>query len=476
MDLDIEAGRDKLMNKLSPYDNVITTIADYVLTDRFSPEAYRTAQLALADSLGCAILSLNYPACTKLLGPTIPGIIVPHGIPIPATKYILEPIQAAFNIGTMIRWLDYNDTWLAKEWAHPSDNLGAILSAAYSQNLTVSEVLKAMIKAYEIQGVLAMSNSFNRVGLDHVILVKVASAAVSAHILGGTYEQICAAISNAWMDLAALRAYRHAPNTGSRKSWAAGDATSRGLQFALFALRGEMGYPTVLTAPKWGLNDVIFDGTPVTLERPLGSYVMENILFKIQYPAEFHAQTAVECAARMHPEIGEKLHEIDKIEIETHEAAIRIIDKKGPLKNPADRDHCLQYMIAVGLIYGTLTAEHYEEHMASDPLIDQLRSKMTVKENKSFTHDYLDPEKRSVANALTIYLKGGKQIGPQLIEYPLGHRRRREESHPYLLKKFRDNLKAKFSDSQVERLVDLFFHQKKLGTYTVAELFNAFTI
>lgn len=438
-------------------DPVISEIADYVFkAPTFSEEAYKTARLCLADSLGCAMLALNYPACDKLLGPVVPGTIVPNGSRVPGTHFILDPIRAAFNLGTMIRWLDFNDTWLAAEWGHPSDNLGSILPASEYINsqvpFTMREVLTAMIQAYEIQGVLALGNSFNRAGFDHVILVKIASAAACARLLGCDRTQIENAVSNAFADAGPLRLYRHAPNTGSRKSWAAGDATSRGLQFAWMAKQGEMGYPLALSAKRWGVNDVIFDGAPVTLSRPFGSYVMENILFKISYPAEFHAQTAVEAALQLHPQLIDRLEQIKSIYIATHESAMRIIDKTGPLTNPADRDHCLQYMVAVPLIYGTLTADHYENEIAQNPLIDALRAKMVITENPQFSKDYLDPNKRSIANAITVMLKDGTVVGPVIVEYPLGHKRRREESIPFLFDKLEENLSSRFQYEQVQKI------------------------
>src|SRR5476649_455778 len=399
-------------------DQVLVDIADYVLNYEVTSKlAHETARNCLIDTLGCGLEALEYPACTKLLGPLVPGTVVENGARVPGTNFILDPVQGAFNIGTMIRWLDFNDTWLAAEWGHPSDNLGAIL--AVSDYLgrqarmhgrpppTVRDLLTAMVKAHEIQGVLALENSFNRVGLDHVILVRVASTAVVTALLGGSRDQIVNAVSNAWIDGGALRTYRHAPNTGSRKSWAAGDATSRAVRLALIAMTGEMGYPSVLTAKTWGFEDVSFKGKPLVLARPLGSYVMENVLFKISFPAEFHAQTAVECAVQLYPLVKDKLDNITRIELTTHESAIRIIDKSGPLNNPADRDHCLQYMTAIGLIFGNLTAADYEDNVAADPRIDALRAKMTVIEDKQYSKDYLDADKRSIANAVQIFFKDG---------------------------------------------------------------------
>lgn len=462
----------KLMNQkicatIQKADEALDLIAEYVCNRKIeNPEAYLTAKACLADTLGCGILALRFPECTKLLGPVVPGTIVPNGVRVPGTDYILDPIRAAFNIGTMIRWLDFNDTWLAAEWGHPSDNLGGILSigdyisqknrAEGKAPIKIHDILTAMIKAHEIQGSIAMLNSFNRIGFDHVILVKVATAAVVTGLLGGNYQQVINAVSNAWIDAGPLRTYRHAPNTGSRKSWAAGDATSRGVMFAIMAMQGEMGYPSALSAKQWGLYDVLFQGKPFAFQRPLGSYVMENILFKISFPAEFHAQTAVECALSLYPLIKHRLKDIEKIEIHTHESAIRIIDKEGPLNNPADRDHCLQYMVAIALIYGGLTADHYEEEIAQDPRIDILRKKMTIKENKAFSSDYLDPEKRSIANSLQIYFKDGTSTPLTTIEYPIGHRRRREEGLPLLYKKFEENLKTHFTMDRVRHIINLF--------------------
>lgn len=450
------------------YDEALVTIADYIdKPPKFSELALQTAKEALADSIGCAILALRFKQCTKLLGPVVPGTIVPNGSRVPGTDYVLDPIRAAFNIGSLIRWLDYNDTWLAAEWGHPSDNLGAILAISdylsrTGKQLTVLDILQAMIMAYEVQGGLALHNSFNRVGFDHVILVKIASAVVTAKLLGANQKQILDTLSNAWIDTGPLRTYRHAPNTGSRKSWAAGDATSRGAQLAWMVMQGEMGYPSALTAKRWGFYDVIFQGKPFTFQRPLGSYVMENILFKISYPAEFHAQTAVECAIKLHPQIKDRLKDIEKVEIVTHDSAIRIIDKTGPLNNPADRDHCLQYMAAIGLIYGDLTADHYEDHAAKDPRIDEMRSKMSISENKQYSIDYHDPEKRSIANAITIQFKDGSMLGPVEVEYPLGHRRRRQEGIPCLYAKLEENLLTHFPSNRIQEILALFKDTKKL--------------
>ena len=468
-------------------DKVVTEIADYVANFRIKgEEAYNTARLCLMDTLGCGLESLEYPACTKLLGPVVAGTVVPNGARVPGTPYQLDPITAAFNIGLMIRWLDFNDTWLAAEWGHPSDNLGGILATAdwlsrtrLAQGkppLTVQDVLTAMIKAHEIQGVIALENSFNRVGLDHVVLVKVATTAVVTHMLGGTRDEIINAITNAWVDGQSLRTYRHSPNTGSRKSWAAGDATSRGVRLALMALKGEMGYPSVLTAKTWGFYDVLFKGRPFKLARPYGSYVMENVLFKISYPAEFHAQTAVEAAIRLHPLVKDRLDAIKRIVITTHESAIRIIDKKGPLNNPADRDHCIQYMAAVGLIKGSLTAADYEDAAAADPRIDRLRSKMTCVESKQWSRDYLDPAKRSIANAIQVFFSDGSKTENVAIEYPLGHRRRRGEGVPQLEAKFRTNLARRFAPKQQRAILGLCLDARRLAQTPVSAFVDLFVV
>lgn len=462
------------------YDSVITDIADYVLnTEINSVLAYETARLCLMDTLGCGILALKFPECTKLLGPVVPGAILPGGARVPGTDYELDPVQAAFNIGTMIRWLDFNDTWLAAEWGHPSDNLGAILAVAdyvSRQNikkgipsLSMHDVLTAMIKAHEIQGCLALENSFNRVGLDHVVLVKVASAALAAFLLGADREGILRTLSQVFVDGQSLRTYRHAPNAGSRKSWAAGDATSRAVRLALIAASKEMGYPSALSAPKWGFYDVLFGGKTFKFQRPYGCYVMENVLFKLSYPAEFHAQTAVECAVILHPQVKERFNDIARIELITHESAIRIISKQGTLYNPADRDHCLQYMVAIGLLHGDLRAEHYEDETASDPRIDQLREKMVVSENPQFSLDYHDPDKRSIANSIKLIFKDGSQSNLVTVEYPIGHKRRREEGIPVLLAKCKNNLATHYDPDRVESILQAMYDTNSLVAMSVVE-------
>ncbi|HEX6549790.1 MAG TPA: bifunctional 2-methylcitrate dehydratase/aconitate hydratase [Gammaproteobacteria bacterium] len=461
-------------------EKVLTDIADYVINYQIkSDEAYATARYCLMDTLACGMLALNYPACTKLLGPVVPGATLKNGARVPGTSYELDPIQAAFNIGAMVRWLDFNDTWLAAEWGHPSDNLGGILAVAdYVSRRNIAEgkaplsmktVLTGMIKAHEIQGVMALENSFNRVGLDHVLLVRLASTAVVTEMLGGTREQIINAVSHSFIDGGALRTYRHAPNAGSRKSWAAGDATSRAVRLALIALTGEMGYPTALSAKTWGFYDVLFKGQPFKFQRDYGSYVMENVLFKISFPAEFHAQTAVECAMKLHPQVKDRLDQIDKVVIETQEPGVRIIDKTGPLNNPADRDHCIQYMSAIPLIFGRLTAEDYEDNVAADPRVDALRNRMEVKENEKFTRDYYDAGKRYIGNAIQVFFKDGSKTERVEIEFPIGHRKRRAEGIPVLVSKFENAIAGRLPASQCAEIKSVCSDQQKLEQTPVTE-------
>ncbi|MFL9944881.1 bifunctional 2-methylcitrate dehydratase/aconitate hydratase [Paraburkholderia agricolaris] len=471
-------------------DSVLVDIVDYVLDFPIdSTLALDTARNCLIDTLGCGLEALTYPACTKLMGPIVPGTIVPNGAKVPGTSFQLDPVQAAFNIGAMIRWLDFNDTWLAAEWGHPSDNLGGILAtadwlsrsaiAAGKQPLTMKDVLIGMIKAHEIQGCIALENSFNKVGLDHVLLVKLASTAVVGQMIGLTRDELINAVSQAFVDGHALRTYRHAPNTGSRKSWAAGDATSRAVRLALIAKTGEMGYPSVLTAKTWGFYDVLFKGNAFRFQRPYGSYVMENVLFKISFPAEFHAQTAVEAAMTLHAQLqsaGKRAEDIKKITIRTHEAAIRIIDKKGPLNNPADRDHCIQYMIAVPLIHGRLTAADYEDSIAQDARIDVLRARMECVEDAQFTKNYHDPEKRSIANALTIEFNDGSTFDEVVVEYPIGHKRRREDGIPLLVEKFKTNLARRFPVRQQLAILDVSLDQARLEAMPVNEYVDLYVI
>lgn len=487
-------------NERPDYDQAIQDIVDYVIDYKVeSEEALDTARNCLMDTLGCGILALRFPECTKHLGPIVEGTVVPHGARVPGTQLRLDPVKAAWDIGCIVRWLDFNDTWLAAEWGHPSDNLGGILALAdyISQNnvakgkapLSMRQVLEAMVKAHEIQGVLALENSFNRVGLCHVLLVRVATTAVAAHMMGCSREQMLSAVSHAWVDGSALRTYRHAPNAGSRKSWAAGDASSRGVRLADIAARGEMGIPSVLTAPQWGFYDVAFSQTNKDLalkdpedrvfkfQRKYDSYVMENILFKISFPAEFHSQTACEAAVRLHPQVKERLQEIDKIVISTHESAIRIISKEGALANPADRDHCLQYMTAVPLIFGGLVAEHYEDEFHSaNPLIDELRQKMHIEKDVRYSKEYHDPEKRSIANALQVFFKDGSNTEKVEIEYPIGHRRRRQEGIPVLEQKFRSNLATRFPAARCNAIFNLCKDQKQLEQTSVNEFMDMWVI
>ena len=465
-----------------PYDQVIIDIVDYVLNYEItSSVAYETAWSSFLDTVGCGLESLEYQACRKLLGPVVPGLTVENGVKVPGTTYVLDPVQGAFNIGTMIRWLDFNDTWLAAEWGHPSDNLGGILATAdwlsrtTDKKFTIKDVLTAMIKAHEIQGCIALENSFNKVGLDHVILVKVASTAVAAQMMGLTRDQVLAAVSLAWIDGHSLRIYRHFPNAGSRKSWAAGDATSRAVRLALMAKAGEMGYPSALTAKTWGFYDVSFKGQPFKFQRAYGSYVMENVLFKISFPAEFHSQTAVEAAMTIYQQMqaaGKTSDDIKKITIRTHEACIRIIDKKGPLNNFADRDHCIQYMVAVPFIFGRLTARDYEDDIAADPRIDALREKIVCVEDAGYSADYHDPEKRSIANGVTVEFNDGTVFAEVAVEYPVGHARRRQEGIPLLIEKYKTNLARIYDADKQKKIADLCLDYDKLAATPVNEFMD----
>ncbi|MFI4967459.1 MAG: bifunctional 2-methylcitrate dehydratase/aconitate hydratase [Gammaproteobacteria bacterium] len=481
------SGHDIRSAKRPAPDQVLKDIADYVCDYKVkSSEAYKTARYILMDTLGCGMLALDYPACTKLLGPVVPGAVMPGGARVPGTSFELDPVQAAFNIGAMVRWLDFNDTWLAAEWGHPSDNLGGILAVADyvsrrnvaegKKPLTIKDVLTAMIKAHEIQGVLALENSYNRVGLDHVLLVRVASTAVVTRMLGGSREDVINAVSNAWVDGGALRTYRHAPNTGSRKSWAAGDATSRAVRHALMALKGEMGYPSALSAKTWGFYDVLFKSQPFKFQRKYGSYVMENVLIKISFPAEFHAQTAVEAAMHLHAQVKDKLELVEKIVIETQEPGVRIIDKTGELANPADRDHCIQYMVAVPLIFGRLTAADYEDAVAKDPRIDKLRGKMEVRENGKYTKDYYDPAKRYIGNAIQVFFKGGSKSERIEVEFPIGHRKRRAEGIPVLVNKFEQAIAGKLSARRCAAINELCGDQKELEATPVTDFMTLWTV
>jgi 2-methylcitrate dehydratase len=464
--------------KRAEWDQALVDIADYVCNYEVESElAFETAHYCLMDTLACGFQALDYPACTKLMGPVVPGATLSGGARVPGTSYELDPVLAAFNIGAMNRWLDFNDTWLAAEWGHPSDNLGGILAVADylsrqaraegKDPLTMKDVLTAAIMAHEIQGVLALENSYNRVGLDHVLLVRVATTAVVTRMLGGDRDTVLNAVSNAWVDGGALRTYRHAPNTGSRKSWAAGDATSRAVRLALIAMTGEMGYPSALTAPTWGYYDVLFNGNKFKFQRPYGSYVMENVLFKISFPAEFHSQTAVEAGMTLHAEVKDRIDEIEKVVIETQEAGVRIIDKTGPLDNPADRDHCIQYMVAVPLIFGRLTAADYEDNVANDPRIDELREKMEVRENERYTKDYFDPELRYIGNSVQVFFKDGTSTDCIAVDFPIGHRERREEGIPVLKQKFVDSVSAKLAANQWDELNALCTDPEKLAATAV---------
>ena len=469
-------------SRSSKFDSVIENIVDYVLNQDVSAseEAMETARYCFMDTIGCGLYALQYPACTKMMGPIVPGATLDNGARVPGTNYELDPVRSAWNIGAMIRWLDYNDTWLAAEWGHPSDNLGAILATAdyLSRNniaqgksgLSMQDVLEAMIKAHEIQGVIALENSFNRVGLDHVMLVRIASTAVSAQLLGCDREQMLNAVSHAWLDGSSLRTYRHAPNTGSRKSWAAGDATARGLFLALMAKRGEMGYPSAITAPVWGFQDVLFKGNELSFKQEYGTYVMENILFKISYPAEFHAQTAVEAAINLHSLVKDKLDTIEKIVIETQESGNRIINKTGKLNNPADRDHCIQYMVAIGLIKGALVAEDYEDDIANLPIVDEIRAKMQVSENTRYSKEYLEADKRSIGNAIQVFFKDGTSTHLESVDYPVGHRRRREEGIPLLVEKFEHSITSHMTEERARKLMQVCSTQEVFVSTSVDEM------
>jgi len=480
------AGKTRPPFARPPFDHEIVAIADYVAKKKITSKlAYKTAHYCLLDTLGCGLEALSYPACTKLLGPVVPGTLVPNGARVPGTSYVLDPVTAAFNIATMNRWLDYNDAWFGRNGAHPSDNLGGILAtadylsrcrvAAGKPPLKMQDVLTAMIKAHEIQGITALENNFNGLGIDHVVLVKVASTAVVTGLFGGTHEEILNAVSNAWIDGQAIRTYRHAPNTGSRKSWAAGDATSRAVRLAMMTLKGEMGYPSALTAKQWGFYDVLFKGKPFKYTRPFGSYVMENVLFKIAYPAGFHGQSMAECAIQLHALVKERLDEIAGVELWTHDKSFHLI-KSGPLHNPADRDHCIQYIAAIGLIFGRLTAADYEDAAAADPRIDRLRAKMNVTMDQQLTASLFDPKRRSNGAAIRITFKDGSKTARVEIEYPLGHPRRRRDGIPLLLEKFRTNLARRFAAKQQQAILALCADEKRLAAMPVNEFVDLFVV
>ena len=473
----------------SRYDEVIAEIAAYACRrgEVGSDEAFDTARLALMDSVGCAFLALGYPACRDFLASEESYGESVENVPVPGTQYSKPASAAAFDITAAIRWLDFNDTWLANEWGHPSDNFGAILAAAHRVaktgtsrvqiSPTVRDVLEIAIRAYEIQGVIALDNAFNRVGIDHVLLVKVASTAVAAALYSDNDEEIVAsAVSHAWLD-ATLRTYRHAPNTMSRKSWAAADATSRGLTLASFAVRGMPGCHSALTAPQYGFQDVWFNGQAVTLQRAFASYVMENVLFKVQYPAEFHGQTAVEAGVALHHEVADRLDEISSIEIRTQGPAIRIIDKTGTLNNPADRDHCIQYMTAIALMNGNVTSDDYEDEAASDPRIDILREKMLISERPGYSREYLDPDLRSIANAVQVHFNDGTSTREVEVRFPVGHRQRRSEAIPLLNNKFSDNLSLTFGESKfAQRVASLFDDLERIDEISIIDFMNALSL
>lgn len=473
--------------KRADFDKLLTDIAKYAVEKKITSNlAYETAKYCFMDTIGCGLLALSFPQCTKLLGPVVDGAEFSDGVRIPGTSYKLEPERGAFNIGAMVRWLDFNDTWLAAEWGHPSDNLGAIYAVADyvsrknikegKEGFILKDILEYMIKAHEIQGILALENSFNAVGLDHVLLVRIASTAVACAMLGGNFEEVRNALSLAFVDGSSLRTYRHAPNTGSRKSWAAGDASARGVNLALKALKGEMGYPTALSAKFWGFEDVNMKGKKVVINQDFDSYVMENILFKISFPAEFHAQTAVECAMKLHNEVKDKLDLVEKIIITTQESGHRIINKVGELANPADRDHCIQYMVAIPLIYGELEAKHYEDNIAANPRIDELRSKMVVEVDERYTREYLEADKRSIANAVQIFYKDGSKSEKIEIDYPVGHKRRREEGIPLLINKFNNAIATKLSPKKCAIIKDLFADSTKAYNTPFVEISELFAL
>lgn len=468
-------------------DTVLVQIADYV--DGYKVKsglAWETARLTLIDTLGCGFEALAYPACTKLLGPVVPATIVPNGARVPGTPFVLDPERAALNCGALFRWLDFNDAFYGATVIHPSDTYGAILPLAdwlsrtrASQRkapLLVRDVLEAGIKAYEVMGGLALENGYTAVGLDHTILVKIAVTAVATRMLGGSRQEIMDAVSNAWLDGHALAAFRRKPNTGSRKSWAAADAASRGVRLALMTMRGEMGYPAPLTAKRWGFYDVLFKGKKFRFQRPFGSYVMENTLFKIPYPTAFHGQSAVEAAIRLHPLVNNRLDDIKRIDVRCHNSSMTILDKTGPLYNPADRDHCMQYMIAVGMIYGEMTAEHYEDHVAADPRIDRLRAKMRLAESKQYEREYHDPAKRTNANSIQVHFTDGSKAPLSEVLYPLGHRRRRKEGIPHVMAKFEKNVARVFAPRQRDRILAACLDQKRLEAMPVHEFADLLVI
>ncbi len=464
--------------KRAEWDQALVDIADYVCdVEVESALAFETAHDCLMDSIACGFQALDYPACTRLMGPVVPGATLPGGARVPGTSFELDPALAAFNIGCMNRWLDFNDTWLAAEQGHPSDNFGGILATADylgrraraegGESPTMRDVLTAAIKAYEIQGVLALDNSFNRAGLDHALLVRVASTAVVTRMLGGGRDEVLSAVSNAWIDGAPLRTCRLAPNTSSRKRWAAADATSRAVRLALIAMTGETGCPTALSAKSRGFYDVLGGGSAFRLQRPYGSYVMENVLFKAACPGEFHAQTAVEAGMTLHPAVRDRVDDVANVVIETQEAGLRILDKPGPLDNRADRDHCIRYMVAVPLIFGRLTAADYEDDVAGDPRIDALRDRMEVRENERFTKDHQDPGLRYIGNAVQVFFSDGTGTERIEVNVPIGHRERRDEGVPLLRQKIAGSVAPKLGAPQWEELDSLCADRDRLAATAV---------
>ena len=468
-------------------DKVLADIADYA--DRYrvgSKLARETARLCLIDSLSCAFEALGYPACTKLLGPVVAGTIVPHGARVPGTTYVLDPVAATFNLGALVRWLDFNDAFYGETVIHPSDTISAVLMTADHLSrarvacgkapLAMRDVLESTVKAYEIMGELALENGFGAVGLDHTILVKIAVTAVVTKLLGGTREEIVNAVSNAWIDGHALATFRRRPNTGSRKSWAAGDAASRGVWLALQAVKGEMGYPSALTARTWGFYDALFDGRRFRFQRPYTSYVIENVLFKIPYPTAFHGQSGVEAAIKLHPLVKDRLDDIRRVEVRCHNSTMVILDKTGPLHNPADRDHCMQYMMAVGMIYGTMTAEHYEDHVAADPRIDALRAKMKLAESRQYEREYHDPARRTNANSIQVFFKDGTKTPLSEVLYPLGHRRRRNEAIPVLMGKFEASVVRVFAPKRRDAILAACRDPQRLEAQPVNEFIDLLAV
>lgn len=466
-------------------DKVLVQIADYV--DRYpvkSALALETARLALIDTLGCGLEALSYPGCTNLLGPLVPGTLVPNGARVPGTPHVLDPERATFNLGVMNRWLDWNDAFYGATVLHPSDSFAGLLAVAdWLSRTRVAEgrkplvmrvVLEAAVKTYEIMGGLALENGFTAVGLDHTLLIKVATAPVVTKLLGGNHEEIVNALSQAWVDGHPLAIFRRKPNTGPRKSWAAGDAASRGVRLALMAVKGEIGCPSALTAKTWGFYPVLFDGKPFRFQRPFGTYVIENTLFKIPYPTAFHGQTGVEAAIKLHPLVKDRLDDIKRVEVRCHNSTMVILDKSGPLHNFADRDHCMQYMMAIGMVFGTMTAEHYYDLIAADPRIDKLRAKMHLAESKQYEREYHDPAMRTNANSIQVHFKDGSKTPLSEVLYPLGHRKRRKEGMPVLAAKFETAVGRVFASKRRDAIVSACLEQKRLEEMPVNEFMDLF--